>query len=293
MQSGIPEIGRPTRRVDAAAKVTGAEKYAIDHYGEGLLWAGVRRAGIPHGRILEVDTAEAKALPGVLAVLTGRDVPGTNRQGIVHKDQPVLCTDKVRHCGDAVALVVAEDMSTLRRALSMIRVAIDPLPGVFGIDDALAPGAPLVHEENRTGNVLLRAEIRTGEATGELEACPVLVEETFEVPVVAHAFLETENGVGKLEADGRITLTVSTQAPFRDRLEVGHALGLPMDRIHVVGPYLGGAFGGKDGATVQCLLALAALHAGGRPVKMVWDREENLLAGYKRHAARLHYRLGA
>jgi len=293
MESGIPEIGRPTRRVDAAAKVTGAEKYAIDHYGEGLLWAGVRRAGVPHGRILEVDTAEAKALPGVLAVLTGRDVHGTNRQGIVHKDQPVLCTDKVRHCGDAVALVVAEDMSTLRRALSMIRVAIDPLPGVFGIDDALAPGAPLVHEENRTGNVLLQAEIRTGEAMGELETCPVLVEETFEVPVVAHAFLETENGVGKLEADGRITLIVSTQAAFRDRWEVGHALGLPMDRIHVVGPYLGGAFGGKDGATVQCLLALAALHAGGRPVKMVWDREENLLAGYKRHAARLHYRLGA
>ncbi len=147
-------------------KVTGAEKYAADHYGDDLLWAGVRRAGIPHGRIRGIDTAAAQGLPGVVAVLTGRDVPGTNRQGIVHKDQPVLCTDKVRHCGDAVALVLAEDRTTLEKALSLIRVDIDPLPGVFGIDDALAPGAPLVHEENTGGNILLQAEIRKGSAVG-------------------------------------------------------------------------------------------------------------------------------
>jgi len=293
MTGSPPEIGRPMRRTDAAGKVTGAERYAIDHYGNDLLWVGVRRAGIPHGRIRAVDVSAAKALPGVVAVLTGRDVPGTNRQGIVHKDQPVLCDEKVRHCGDAVAMVIAEDRPTLARALLLIRPEIDPLPGVFGIDDALAPGAPLVHEEHGTGNILLQAEIRTGTALEALEACEILIEETFEVPVVAHAFLETENGVARQEADGRIALTVSTQAPFRDRWEIGHALGLPMDRIHVIGPYLGGGFGGKDSATVQCLLALAALHSHGRPVKMVWDREENLVAGYKRHAARMHYRLGA
>jgi CO/xanthine dehydrogenase Mo-binding subunit len=289
----IPEIGRSVPRADAAAKVTGAEKYAADHYGADLLWAGVRRAGIPHGRILGIDTTEAKGLSGVVAVLTGRDVPGTNRQGIVHKDQPVLCTDKVRHCGDAVALVIAEDPTILAKALSLIRVDIAPLPGLFGIDDALAPGAPLVHEENDSGNILLKAEIRTGAAVDTLDTCEIVIEETFELPMVAHAFLETENGVGRQEPDGRIVLTVSTQAPFRDRWEIGHALGLPMDRIRVIGPYPGGAFGGKDGATVQCFLALAALHARGRPVKMAWSREESFLAGYKRHAARIHYRLGA
>jgi CO/xanthine dehydrogenase Mo-binding subunit len=293
MVGEIPEIGRSVPRADGAAKVTGAEKYAADHYGDDLLWAGVRRAGIPHGRILGIDTAEAKGLTGVVAILTGSDVPGTNRQGIVHKDQPVLCTDKVRHRGDAVALVIAEDRMILEKAISLIRVDIAPLPGVFGIDDALAPGAPLVHEENALGNILLEAEIRMGAAVEILDTCDVVIEETFEVPMAAHAFLETENGVVRQEPDGRICLTVSTQAPFRDRWEIGHALGLPADRIRVIGPCLGGAFGGKDGTTVQCLLALAAMHARGRPVKMAWSREENFLAGYKRHAARLHYRLGA
>lgn len=291
--SSIPEIGRSFSRVDAAAKATGAEKYAADFYGEGLLWAGARRAGIPHGRILKIDTKEAESLPGVMAVLTGKDVPGTNRQGIVHKDQPVLCDDKVRHCGDAVALVIAESREILKKAISLITVEIEPLPGVFGIDDALRADAPLVHEGHKTGNTLLKATISTGNAQDALKDCTVIVEETFEVPTISHAFIETENGVAWQEPEGRIVLVVSTQAPFRDRWEISHALGIPMDKMRIIAPYLGGGFGGKDGATVQCLLALAAQRAEGRPVKMWWDREESFLAGYKRHAARMHYRLGA
>jgi len=293
LKSVVPEVGLPFPRVDAAAKVTGVEKFAVDYYGDDLLWAGVKRAGIPHGRIRLVDTTAAAEIPGVLKVLTGSDVPGTNRQGIVHKDQPVLCDRKVRHCGDAVALVLAEDQATLKKALSLIHVDMEPIPGVFGIDDALMPGAPLVHEEHENGNILLKATIQAGEGNASLEGYDIILEETFDVPVQAHAFLETENGVAWQEPDGKVVLVVSTQAPFRDKWEISHALGLPMEKIRVIGPYLGGAFGGKDGATVQCLLALAALHAGGRRVKMWWDREESFLAGYKRHAARLHYHLGA
>ncbi len=293
MNSYIPEIGRALPRADAAAKATGDEKFAADHYGENLAWAGVKRAGMPHGRLIRVDTGAALSLPGVIAVLTGADVPGTNRQGIVHKDQPVLATDKVRHCGDAVALVIAEDQATLKNALSLIQVEIDPLPGVFTIDDALNPDAPLVHEGHKTGNILLKATIQAGEGKTALEGCDIVLEETFEVPVQAHAFLETENGIAWQEEDGNITLIVSTQAPFRDKWEISHALGVPMDKLRIIGPYLGGAFGGKDGATVQCFLVLAALHVKGRRIKMWWDREENFIAGYKRHAARLHYRLGA
>ncbi len=293
MTKTIPEIGKPFVRPDAPAKATGREKYAADIYGENLLWAGVRRAGIAHGRIRKIDTQAAQALPGVVKILTGSDVPGANRQGIVHKDQPVLAVDKVRYTGDAVALVLAESKAALRKALSLIHVEADPLPAVFGIDEALAPDAPPVHEDHPGGNILLRAEIRAGEGDAALADCDVLIEETFEVPMQAHAFLETENGVAWQEADGRIVMIVSTQAPFRDKWEVSHALGLPMDRLRIISPYLGGAFGGKDGATVQCFLALAALHAGGRRVKMVWEREEHFAAGYKRHAARLGYRLGA
>lgn len=291
MKPFIPEIGKTVPRADAAAKTSGAEIYAADWYGENILWAGVKRAGVPHGLIRQIHTAEAEQLPGVLAVLTARDVPGANRQGIVHKDQPVLCGDKVRHCGDAVALVIAENRSILKEALSLVRADIDPLPGVYGIDDALRPDAPLVHEDH-PGNILLKAEIRSGDAAAAFEKCDLILEETFEVPFVAHAFLETENGVAWREADGTIVLVVSTQAPFRDRFEIGHALGLAPNRLRITGPYLGGGFGGKDGVTVQCFLALAAERAQGRRVKMWWDREENFIAGYKRHGARMHYRLG-
>jgi CO/xanthine dehydrogenase Mo-binding subunit len=292
VQPSIPEIGESAPRVDAATKVTGSEKFAIDYYGEGLLWAGVKRAGVPHGLLHSIDITEARGLPGVITVLTGRDVPGTNRQGIVHKDQPVLADQKVRHEGDAVALVIAENREVLKLALSLIRVDIETLPTITGVDDAIRPGAVLIHDTN-PDNILLKATIQSGRGKDALADCSLVIEETFEVPSQTHAFLETENGVAWQDSDGRIVLIVSTQAPFRDRWEISHALGLPMDRIRVIGPYLGGGFGGKDGSTVQCLLALAALYTGGRPVKMVWEREESFLAGYKRHAVRMHYRLGA
>jgi len=289
----IPEIGKPFARPDAQAKVTGAEKYAADIYGENLLWAGAKRAGVAHGRILQIGADAASKVPGVVKILTGADVPGANRQGIVYKDQPVLAVDKVRYTGDAVALVIAEDRAALKKALSLITVDIDPLPAVFSVDEALAPEAPLVHENHPGGNVLLRATVQAGLGKAALASCDIILEETFEVPMQAHAFLETENGVAWQEPDGRIVMIASTQAPFRDCWEIGAALGLSMDKLRVISPYLGGGFGGKDGATVQCLLALAALHAGGRRVKMVWEREENFAAGYKRHAVLLHYRLGA
>lgn len=284
------EVGAPAPRFDARAKVTGQEKYAIDYYGDDLLWAGVKRAGVPHGRLLGVETSGARQLEGVLAVLTRADITGSNRQGIVHKDQPVLTGQKVRHCGEPVALVLAEDRKILRRALSLIRVDIEPLPGVFDPEEALGTGAPLVHE---TGNTLLHATIAVGNGEDAFDACDLVVEGEFEVPGQEHAYLETENGIAWLEEDGRIVMIVSTQAPFRDRFEIAHALGIEVGAMRIIAPHLGGGFGGKDGATVQCLLALGALNAGGRPVKMWWEREESFTAGTKRHPVRMRYRLGA
>jgi len=284
------EIGCPVPRVDAAAKVTGEEKYAIDHTPGNMLWAGVRRAGVPHGRLRTVHVEEARALPGVLCVLTAADVPGTNRQGIIHKDQPVLAGDRVRHCGDPVALVLAEDRETLAKALALVVPDIEPLPSVHSPEEALRPDAPAIHD---SGNVLLQAVIEKGDASSAFGECDAVVEETFAVPFQEHAFLETQNGIAHREADGKLVMTVSTQAPFRDRFEIAQALGLDPLSIRIISPYLGGGFGGKDGATVQCLLALAAMHAGGRPVRMTWEREESFIAGYKRHAVKMHYRVGA
>ncbi|WMW66912.1 xanthine dehydrogenase family protein molybdopterin-binding subunit [Nitratidesulfovibrio liaohensis] len=292
MSEGPYDIGPGRPRLDALAKACGTERFSADVYPPDLLWAGACRAGIPHGRIRAVHTDEAARLPGVHAVLVRSDVPGTNRQGIVHKDMPVLCGDKVRHAGDPVALVVAESRTVLQQALALVRMDIDPLPVLGDMDAALADGAPLVHEGHGS-NILLAAEIRKGNAEAALRECDVVIEETFHTPSQAHAFLETENGVAHLDGNGVLHLTVSTQAPFRDRFEMGHALGLPPWNIRIRNPFLGGGFGGKDGATVQCLLGLAALRLPGRTIKMWWDREESLLAGYKRHAARMHYTLGA
>jgi len=289
----MPDKQTDFTRADAFGKVTGRELYAIDSYPDNMLWAGAKRAGIPHGIIKNIDAADALKLKGVLAVLTAKDVPGSNRQGIIHKDMPVLADTKVRYAGDPVALVIAEDKSLLRKAIDLIRVDIEPLPGVFNVDAALEPSAPLVHEDHKNGNVLVSAEIKKGSGKEALTECDVIVEGSFTTPVQAHTFLETENGIARLEEDGTLTLTVSTQAPYRDKFEIAHALGLNPANIRVIAPYLGGGFGGKDGATVQCLLALAAYNSGGRPVKMVWEREESFLAGYKRHSARTEYRLGA
>ncbi|WP_295447763.1 xanthine dehydrogenase family protein molybdopterin-binding subunit [uncultured Thiodictyon sp.] len=284
--------GKPDLRGDATAKASGKERFAADHYPDLLLWAGAVRAGVSHARLKAVNTTDALAVPGVIRVLTCADVPGPNRHGIIHKDMPVLVDDRIRYPGDAVALVLAETREALREAVSLVRVESEALPAVFDPAAALAEGAPQLHETH-PANTLMAAEIRKGDAAGALAGCDVVVAGEFSTQVQAHAFLETENGVARLAEDGSIDMVVSSQSPFRDRLEVGAALGIPFNKIRIRAPHLGGGFGGKDGATVQCLLAVAALHSAGRPVKMHWEREENLAAGYKRHACQLHYQLGA
>jgi len=293
--SSAPQPSPP--RADALSKATGAERYAFDALPEGCLHAGAYRpgaaSGIACGTVRGVDATAALAVPGVSRVLTASDVPGPNLHGIVHKDQPVLCGEVIRHAGDPVALVLAETPEALRAGLAVLRANIEPLPGVFDPEAALRRGAPLVHPGRKGGNLLMRAVIEKGDAKGALKSAPVVVRGEFFTPVQEHAFLETQCGVARQLPDGSLDMTVSTQSPFRDRFEIGGALGLDPFRIRIRAPHMGGAFGGKDGATVQCLLALAALHSGGRPVRMAWDREESILAGFKRHAARLRCVLGA
>lgn len=286
------EIGRPEIRGDAAAKASGLELFSADYYPDSFVWAGAVRAGVASGRLVAVDTGAALAVPGVLKVLTSADVPGPNRHGIIHKDIPVLVDDRICYAGDAVALVLAETREALKLAVSLVKCDIEALPGVFDPEAAMAAGAPQLHEAF-PNNILMAAEIRKRDALAALAGCDVVVAGEFSTPVQAHGFLETENGVARMDADGGISMTVSTQSPFRDRFEIAHALGMPFDRIRIASPSLGGGFGGKDGATVQCLLALAALQSDGRTVKMQWEREENLAAGYRRHACTLKYRLGA
>ncbi|OPY79521.1 MAG: Nicotinate dehydrogenase large molybdopterin subunit [Syntrophorhabdus sp. PtaU1.Bin153] len=290
-------IGESAPRLDAWRKASGLEKYAADYYKgtdeRDFLWAGIRRAGIAHGIIKAIDVTKARTVPGVTAILTHQDIDGPNRQGVVKQDQPVLADKKVRHAGEPVALVVSETKAALQEALGLIEVTIDPLPGIFSLEEALANNAVPVHEENSTGNILREMTVVKGRGEAGFDECDVIVEMSFTTPRQEHAYLETEAGWACMRADGTLLIVASTQTPFRDRFEVGHALGLDPEKIRIIAPHLGGAFGGKDGVTVQAFLALAALRSNNRPVKMWWDREESFLAGVKRLPATMEYRLGA
>lgn len=288
----IQEIGRSAPRVDAFTKVTGKEKFAADYYPEECLWLGVKRAEYPHARILKMDVSAAQEIAGVEAVLTHRDIKGSNRLGLFEKDQPILADQVVRHYGDAVALVVAKDKEVLTLALDAIQVCYEPLPAVFDPEEACREEAPVLYEGRPDKNILLRSEITSGQGRAALADCVYRTEISIELGWQEHAFLETQTGVAWQEMDGSLMMVVSTQTPFRDRLEVGEALGIAPGNIRISAPHLGGGFGGKDGITVQGFLALAALHTGGRPVKINYSREESILAGTKRHPAKLTYVLG-
>lgn len=289
----IPSIGASCPRIDAFTKVTGREKFASDYYAEEFVWAGVKRAGIPHAKLKSIEVRTARNVSGVLCVLTHADVRGTNRHGVVRKDQPVLVDDKIRHCGDAVALVVARDKDALQQALHLITFDCEPLRGIFDPEEAMGQDSPPIHEGVFDTNIVLDGELVVGRGSAAEIECDVLVEDRFQTQGQEHAYLETESGWAQVDIDGKLTVVCSTQAPFRDRAEIAEALGIEIGKIRIVAPYAGGAFGGKDGVTVQNLLALAALHSGGLPVKMCWSREESFVAGTKRHPARLYFRLGA
>lgn len=287
-----PAVGSSTARPDAFNKVTGHERFAADYYAPHNLWAGVKRAGIPHARLKSVSTEEASRLPGVKKILTCRDIKGSNRQGVIQRDQPVLVDDIVRHCGDAVALVIAEMPEALEAALALITIEFEPLPGIFNIQDALNDTAPLLHPDHPGGNCLLSGQLVTGKGLDAFKECDYTVELSIDLPRQEHAYLETECGQAVYETD-ELTIVVSTQTPFRDRAETAQAIGISQDKLRIIAPYCGGGFGGKDGITVQSLLGLAAIACPGKPVRMMWDREESFLAGSKRHSANLYYRLGA
>ncbi len=282
-------VGRDIRKPDAIDKATGQAKYYSDLHLKDMLYARVLRAGRPHALIRRIDTLRAEALHGVVAVLTHKDVQGTNRYGIMTPDQPVLCEDKVRYEGDSVALVAAEDPETAERALDLIDVEYEPLPGVSDPVEAMKPDSPRVHE---AGNVYRHGHIKNGDVETAFRKCAVVVENTYRTGRQMHMFLETEAGVGLLDENGNVVLFVGGQSPYRDQLQIARALGIPREKIRVVSSIIGGAFGGKDEVTVQIHLALLALKTK-RPVKLVLSREESGISGLKRHPVIVTCKTGA
>ncbi|NTU83794.1 MAG: molybdopterin-dependent oxidoreductase [Chloroflexales bacterium] len=292
VKAPLTAISRPLPRPDAVDKVSGKGIYAADLFAEGMLHARALRSQYPHARLLSIDTSQAKALPGVVAVLTAADIPGRKDSGVHEVDWPVLCYDKVRYVGDAVALVVAESEAIAAAALPLIEVAYEPLPVVTGPKEAAQLGAPLVHEGREQGNFLAHYQLECGDLAAGFAQADVVIEREYRTQTVEHAFIEPEAGLAVPEADGRFTVYCGGQIPFGDRRQIAATLGMPEERVRVVNCLIGGAFGGKEDVTVQILTALGAW-ATGRPVKMVFSRKESLLVHPKRHATIIRMRTGA
>ncbi|MCS7286761.1 MAG: molybdopterin cofactor-binding domain-containing protein [Anaerolineae bacterium] len=282
-------VGNIIPKPDAILKATGKALYAADLYFEGMLYAKVLRSSYPHARILRIDTTRARNLPGVVAVLTAEDVPGDKTHGVVRKDWPVFAMDKVRYIGDAIAMVVAEREEIASEALKLIEVDYEPLPVVTSPQEALKPDAPKIHEG---GNLLKHISIRRGNVDEAFTRADLIVERVYRTPTYEHAFLEPEAGVATVDPDGNITVYVGSQIPFLDRRQIAESLAIPEEKVRVVGTFIGGAFGGKEDISVQIHVALAAFKTG-RPVKLVFSREESMKVHPKRHATTIRLKTGA
>ena len=285
-------IGRSLPRIDAQAKVTGQAKYPGDFYMEGMLQAKVVWSEHPHARVRRIDTSQAEAYPGVVAVLTYKDVP-VNEYGINIMDQPVLVAegDKVRWVGDRLAIVVAESERIAEAARRLVQVDYEPLPVVDDPREAMKPDAPLVHEERDT-NVLQHFKVRKGDVEAGFAEADVIVEGYYVTPSVEHAYLQPDAGLGYIDEEGRVTVIAAAQWAHDDLRQIAHLLDLPEDRVREIVPAVGGAFGGREDMYIQHLLALCAYRLR-RPVKMVFSRQETVCRTGKRHPFYMRYRTGA
>jgi Aerobic-type carbon monoxide dehydrogenase, large subunit CoxL/CutL homologs len=247
----------------------------------------------PHAIVKTIDIGSALNAPGVLAVFTAQDVPN-NEYGLGKKDQPVLCGpgsnkllgDHVRYIGDKIALIVAESEKQAEAARKLIHVEFEDLPIIDSIDKAMAANAVLVHPDQGS-NICVNYRIRKGDVASAFDNADVIVEGEYRTPVQEHAYLQPEAGVSYIDEEGRITVIVGGQWTHEDREQVAHALNLPEEKVRIIYPAVGGAFGGREDMSVQVILGLAVmrLHERGidRPVKIIWSREESMFGHHKRH----------
>ncbi|HXL93293.1 MAG TPA: molybdopterin cofactor-binding domain-containing protein [Streptosporangiaceae bacterium] len=279
-------IGSSPQRPDGRQKVTGEFAYSSDLWLDGMLWGATLRSPHPSALILGIDITDALLVPGVHAVLTYKDVPGSPVYGLEHKDQPVLAMDRIRYQGEAVALVAADHPETARRAAKRIKVDYEVLPAITSARQALEPGAPRLHPH---GNLLREVKIRTGDPTATAD---VVVTGEYQVGMQDQAFLGPESGLAVPAEDGGVDLYVATQWLHVDQGQVAGCLGLPPEKVRITLAGVGGAFGAREDLSMQVHACLLALHTG-KPVKIVYGREESFFGHVHRHPATLRYEHGA
>jgi CO/xanthine dehydrogenase Mo-binding subunit len=284
-------IGKSVPRVDARSKVTGQALFPGDLSKPGMLYMKILFAERPHARIIRLDISKAEAAPGVVAVVTAKEVP-VNEYGLQQPDQPVLCSDVVRFVGDQIALIIAETEEAATAARELIKIEFDDLPVVTDPITAMRSDAPLIHPERGNSNVCVQYKIRKGNLKAGFAEADVIVESEYRLPFQEHAYLQPEAGLAYIDEEGRVTVQCGGQWPHTDRAQIAHSLNLPEEQVRVIYPAIGGAFGGREDMSVQIVLALTAWKLK-RPVKIVWSRRESIIGHCKRHAVTMRAKWGA
>jgi len=284
-------IGRSQIRPDAIEKVTGDALYTDDLEFDNMLFAHVRRAGVPHAILKKLDISKAQNLPGVVAVLTADDIPAEHNHGLVVFDWPVLVGigERVRYVGDALAIVAAETQEIAEQAVALIEAEFEPQIVISNAVQSYQPDAPKLHE---SGNLLKHIKVRKGNMDEGFAKADIVLEHTFHTAITDHAFLEPECSIAVPLEDGRMEVYVGSQIPYQDRTQVARVMGWPEERVRIVGQLMGGGFGGKEDVMGQIHVAMLA-NVTGRPVKLLFDRHESLVVHPKRHATQIKVKIGA
>lgn len=296
-------VGTSVQRVDVLEKVTGAAIYTDDvQFGNGLLYARVKRSPHPHALIKKIDVSKAKALLGVKVVVTGEEFP--EYLGLYLKDKCIFARDRVRFTGEAVAGVAAVSEEIAERALDLIEVEYEILPTVCDPIFGASKDAPLIHPDmdkyDRPNFIFPRAgtnisnhfKVRKGNTEEAFTRCTAVVEQTFTIPQVQHVPIEPHIAIAQMDDKGNVTLWASSQSPFAQRTLLAKALHKSESQIRVIAPFVGGGFGCKAGVTMEGIPVALATKAKGRPVKFRLTREEEFYTNFVRQGLVIHLKVG-
>ncbi len=285
-------VGKRLPLIDSVAKVTGDAKFTADLFLPGMLVGKILRSPHPHARIVRIVVSRALQLPGVRAVITGKDTAGIKYGALDHlRDEQPLAVEKVRYIGDEVAAVGAVDEETAREALRLIEVEYDILPALFTPEEAMRPGAPRIHDHVEN-NVSLALRVPLGDVEAGFAGSDFVFEDSFETQFVAHSPLEPHAAVATFDATGKIVLWSTTQGPFYLRRDLALTLDRSPSRIRVIKPFVGGGFGGKREMLASDFCAALLAMKSGRPVKITYDREEEFAATRRRIPMRITLKTG-
>jgi CO/xanthine dehydrogenase Mo-binding subunit len=281
-------IGQRATRQDGRLHGLGQTKYIDDMAFPGMLFARIKRAGVASAKIKRIDTSAAEKIPGVMAVLTGKDIP-VNSFGPSFQDQPVLCDEQVFHAGDGVAAVAATTEQIANEAIDKIVVEYEPLPAVFDPFEAMQDGAHLVHAPN--SNIYATKSIRKGDVEAGFAQSDHIFEQRFSTQMVEHVSLEPHAAIADWDANGRVTIWATIGRITLARGDIARTLNMPMSRIRIIATVVGGNFGGKNEITQEPVLALLSKKTG-RPVKGLYTRVEEFTSTTTRHPIVMDYKTG-